>query len=80
MKNFFKDRIPPENLVVSTLMKRDSEMVHPKRIFEIKQLQYELKNKTKMNLTSSFEQHIDPTIGTPIDKLNANFHLNDKTI
>lgn len=35
-------------------MKRDSEMVHPKRIFEIKQLQYELKNKTKMNLKNSF--------------------------
>lgn len=55
-------------------------MVHPKRIFEIKQLQYELKNKTKMNLKSSFEQHIDPKIGTTIDKLNSNFHLNDKTI
>lgn len=55
-------------------------MVHPKRIFEIKQLQYELKNKTKMNLKSSFEHHIEPKSGNSIDKLNSNFHLNDKTL
>jgi hypothetical protein len=36
-------------------MKKETEMIHPKRIFEIKQMQFELKNKTKMSLKNSFD-------------------------
>jgi hypothetical protein len=50
LKNFFKERIPPENTLLSKLMKRENEMIHPKRIFEMKQAQFDLKNMTKMGL------------------------------
>lgn len=36
-------------------MKRESELINPKKMFEMKQAQHELKNKTKMNLKKEFE-------------------------
>jgi hypothetical protein len=32
-----------------------------------------------MSLKSSFEDHVNPKSGPAIDKLNSNFHINDKT-
>ncbi len=59
-------------------MKRETDMVNPKRIFEIKQLQYELKNKTKITLKHSFDLSQQPK-PSQISKLDCNFHLNDRT-
>lgn len=50
LRNFFEDRIPVENTLLSKLMKRQVSMISPKRISEIKKLQYELKSRTKMQL------------------------------
>lgn len=55
LRNFFKERVPAENTAVGQLMKLEAEMVHPRRIFEMKQQQYELKGRTKMSLKHSFE-------------------------
>jgi hypothetical protein len=58
LKNFFKERIPPENTLLSKLMKRENEMIHPKRIFEMKQAQFDLKNMTKMSLKKELETQL----------------------
>jgi hypothetical protein len=52
LKNFFKDRIP-ENNVNKITYKSRSNSLDPTRIFEIKRQQYELKNQTKITLNKS---------------------------
>ncbi len=32
-----------------------------------------------MNLRHSFQAHVGSSLGSSIDKLNQNFHINDKT-
>ena len=59
-------------------MKRDLEMVNPKRIFEIKQLQYELKTKTKINLKNTFSLDLKPELSQNFQKIEDNFNINDK--
>jgi len=53
-------------------------MIHPKRIFEIKQMQFELKNRTKISLKNSFEIPLDNNRSSNFEKLDSNFHINDK--
>ncbi len=59
-------------------MKRESELIHPKKMFEMKQAQYELKNKTKMNLKKELEEEIKHLKKYSFDKVNSSFHVNDK--
>ena len=59
-------------------MKKETDMIHPKRIFEIKQLQFELKHKTKINLKNSFDVHLENNNSSTFEKFDANFHINDK--
>jgi hypothetical protein len=78
LKNFFKERIPAENTLLNKLMKRESELINPKNIFEMKQIQYDLKSKTKINLQKEFESELQALKQSPFLKVNASFHINDK--
>ena len=64
--------------MVGSLMKKDSDFIHPRRVFEMRQLQFELKYQNKFNLKNSFDFKDGPNISTTFDKFDANFHINDK--
>ena len=59
-------------------MRQPVDMINPRRIFEIKQMQFELKNRTKMSLKDAFELNLSSTLGSNFDRLDANFRVNDK--
>ena len=87
LKNFFKDRIP-ENNVNKITYKSRSNSLDPTRIFEIKRQQYELKNQTKITLNKSLLDRkyslCDPEqgqkTGRELNKIKQIFYVNDKTL
>jgi len=53
-------------------------MINPKRISEMKQLQYDLKSKTKMQLPHSIDMLASQKNSLEFKKVKDHFQINDK--
>lgn len=55
-------------------------MIDPRRIFQMKKIEYQLKNSNKINLKKEFSLEIQKISNKNIDKMKSSFHINQKNI